>query len=156
MPFAFRRSARRLAASRRGLQMVIAAQPVPAGVLAAPSGGEVGSLAQPFTPQPGPPPAPVGSQVGGGGLSGFGATPNTYRVSPTDPDAAGLIARNPPGMYSVTSAADAAPHLAQLAAEGNPTTAAGVDAQRQAADPYFAALANAQKKGLIKLTPVAP
>lgn len=98
-------------------------------------------------------PPDTSAAAGGGGLSGFGAQPNTYRVSPTDPDAARLMAQHP-GMYSVTTAQAAAPYLAELAAQGNPTTAAGVDAQRQAADPYFAALARAQAAGWT--TPKAP
>lgn len=157
MPLSVTRRTRRFAGARVG-RVPIPLAPISSEIVRSPNvldpstGGQV---------QPAPTPAveaipagqaqqQAGSSVGGGGLSGFGPTPGTYRLSPTDPDAARMIGK--PG-YQMTSAADAAPHLAQLAAEGNPTTAAGVDAQRLN-DPYFAALRNAENRGLIARAPV--
>lgn len=65
------------------------------------------------------------------GLSGFD-TSGKLRLSPTDPDAPRLLALYP-DRYMMTSGEQAAPYLAQLASEGNPTTAAGVYAQTASA-----------------------
>lgn len=81
-----------------GAQQVAAGQPAPALGQAAPTS--------------------VPGASTGGGLSGFGDTPGTYRVSPTDPDAAKMLQK--PG-YQLTSPTAAAPYLQQLAKEGNST-----------------------------------
>lgn len=62
------------------------------------------------------------------GLSGFDPS-GKLRLAPNDPDAAYLMQKYP-GRYIITSPEQAAPYLAQLMAQGNPTTAEGV--QRQA------------------------
>lgn len=67
------------------------------------------------------------------GLSGFD-TSGRLRLSPNDPDAPGLLARYP-DRYMITSPEQAAPYLAELQSQGNPTTAAGVYAQTAAAGP---------------------
>lgn len=76
--------------------------------------------------------------VGGSyeGLSGFDAATGKPRLYAGDPDAARLQ-REHPGMYAVTSAADAKPYEDQLRAEGNqgagtgPAGAATADAQQR-------------------------
>lgn len=119
-----------------------------ANVLPVPQGGQVApqpmSSAPAAAQQAAATPTAAASSTyapGNEGLSGFG--PNgTLRISPTDRDASKMLGR--PG-YVLTSPEQAAPYLAQLAAEGNST----------AIDPYVSALMSAQQRGLVKSVPLS-
>jgi len=90
----------------------LAGQAVTAG--APPAAGTGQQFGQGLNPTPG-----YGSSYSG--LSGFDPVTNQPRLSPNDPDAAGLMAKNP-GMYSMTSASEAQKYLPKQFAQGGSLT----------------------------------